>query len=232
MVAEGFLWVLALCLGLAASTLLFFAFFRLLAQPEHPQPVAVVRLRSWAPSLFEVLKQLSTFLLKATANSEAFQAFGIALILMVWINYFSRVVVLSAAWAHTSPEARAIRDANRVADQMPEGPRIDLAAAAPGVRTASAASSAPPRRPPSPPAPPRCSGSSPSSAAGAERSPGRCDVRSGAPPERCVSHIPSTPNVAPTPPAGASRVSVARAVVQPPSRPPDCGWATARNRPV
>ena len=42
-VAEGFLWVLALCLGLAASTLLFFAFFRLLAQPEHPQPVAVVR---------------------------------------------------------------------------------------------------------------------------------------------------------------------------------------------
>ena len=88
--------------------------------------------------LFELLKQLSTFLLKATANSEAFQAFGIALILMVWINYFSRVVVLSAAWAHTSPEARAIRDANRVADQMPEGPRIDLAAAAPGVRPASA----------------------------------------------------------------------------------------------
>ena len=170
MVAEGFFWVLALCLGLAANTLLFFAFFRLLAQPDIPS-------RSlWSGALlgavlFEVLKQLSTFLLKATANSDAFQAFGIALILLVWINYFSRVVVLSAAWAHTSPEARAIRDANRVADQMPEGPRIDLAAAAPGVRTASA--SPPPRRPPSPPAPPRCSGSSPSSAAGAERSPGR-----------------------------------------------------------
>jgi len=141
-VAEGFLWVLALCLGLAASTLLFFAFFRLLAQPNTPS-------RSlWSGSflgavVFEVLKQLSTFLLKATANSEAFQAFGIALILMVWINYTSRVVVLSAAWAHTSPEARALRDANRVADQMPEGPRIDLAAAAPGVRSASAASSSP-----------------------------------------------------------------------------------------
>ena len=140
-VAEGFLWVLALCLGLAASTLLFFAFFRLLAQPNTPS-------RSlWSGSflgavVFEVLKQLSTFLLKATANSEAFQAFGIALILMVWINYTSRVVVLSAAWAHTSPEARALRDANRVADQMPEGPRIDLAAAAPGVRPASPASDA------------------------------------------------------------------------------------------
>lgn len=137
-VAEGFFWVLALCLGLAANTLLFFAFFRLLADPNTPS-------RSlWSGSLlgavvFEVLKQLSTFLLKATANSEAFQAFGIALILMVWINYTSRVVVLSAAWAHTSPEARALRDADRVADQMPEGPRIDLAAAAPGVRSASPA---------------------------------------------------------------------------------------------
>jgi membrane protein len=128
-VAEGFFWALALCLGLAASTLLFFAFFRLLAQPNTPS-------RSlWSGALlgavlFEVLKQLSTFLLKATAESAAFQAFGIALILMIWINYTSRVVVLAAAWAHTSPEARALRDANRVADQMPEGPRIDLAAAA------------------------------------------------------------------------------------------------------
>jgi len=136
--AEGFFWVLALCLGLAANTLLFFAFFRLLAHPSTPS-------RSlWSGALlgalvFELLKQLSTFLLKATAQSEAFQAFGIALILMVWINYTSRVVVLAAAWAHTSPEARALRDANRVADQMPEGPRIDLAAAAPGVRPASPA---------------------------------------------------------------------------------------------
>ncbi len=132
-VAEGFFWVLALCLGLAANTVLYFAFFRLLAQPDIPS-------RSlWSGALlgavlFEVLKQLSTFLLKATAESAAFQAFGIALILLVWINYFSRVVVLSAAWAHTSPEARALRDASRVADQMPEGPRIELAAAAPAVR--------------------------------------------------------------------------------------------------
>ncbi|WP_416956283.1 YihY/virulence factor BrkB family protein [Nocardioides sp. T5] len=131
-VAEGFFWALAIGLGLAANTLLFFAFFRLLAQPNTPS-------RSlWSGSLlgavvFEVLKQLSTFLLKATAESAAFQAFGIALILMIWINYTSRVVVLAAAWAHTSPEARALRDANRVADQMPEGPRIDLAAAATGV---------------------------------------------------------------------------------------------------
>lgn len=143
-VAEVFFWVLALCLGLAANTLLFFAFYRLLAQPNIPS-------RSlWSGALlgavlFEVLKQLSTFLLQATAESAAFQAFGIALILMVWINYTSRVVALAAAWAHTSPEARALRDANRVADQMPEGPRIDLAAAAPGVRPATSAGAASPR---------------------------------------------------------------------------------------
>jgi membrane protein len=83
---------------------------------------------------FELLKQLSTFLLGATANSEAFQAFGIALILLVWINYFSRVVVYAASWAHTSPEARAAREARLVADQTVEGPRIDLVAAAGVVR--------------------------------------------------------------------------------------------------
>lgn len=132
-VAGVFLAVLAVVLGLAANALLFFAFFRLLAAPDVPS-------RSlWSGALlgavvFEILKQLSTLLLKATANSEAFQAFGIALILLVWINYFSRVVVYAAAWAHTSPEARAAREARLVADQTVEGPRIDLAAAAGAVR--------------------------------------------------------------------------------------------------
>jgi membrane protein len=139
-VAEVFFWVLALCLGLAANTLLYFAFFRLLAQPDIPSR-SLLSGALLGAVLFELLKQLSTFLLRATANSDAFQAFGIALILLVWINYFSRVVVLSAAWAHTTPEARALRDAHRVADQMPEGPRIDLAAAAPGVLSASRSAS-------------------------------------------------------------------------------------------
>ena len=132
-VAGVFLAILAVALGLAANALLFFAFFRLLAAPDVPS-------RSlWSGALlgavaFELLKQLSTFLLGATANSEAFQAFGIALILLVWINYFSRVVVYAAAWAHTSPEARAAREARLVADQTVEGPRIDLVTAAGVVR--------------------------------------------------------------------------------------------------
>ena len=54
--AEPLLWLLALALGLAANSLLFFAFFRLLASPEVPT-------RSlWSGALlgavaFELLKQ-------------------------------------------------------------------------------------------------------------------------------------------------------------------------------
>ena len=134
-VAGWFLGALAIVLGLAANSLLFFAFFRLLATPEVPT-------RSlWSGALlgavaFELLKQVSTYLLKATSNSEAFQAFGIALILLVWINYFSRVIVYAASWAYEAPEARAAREARTVAEQTVEGPGIDLAAAADVVRTA------------------------------------------------------------------------------------------------
>lgn len=139
-VAGWFLGAVAIALGLAANTLLFFAFFRLLATPELPS-------RSlWSGALlgavaFEILKQVSTLLLRSTADSDAFQAFGIALILVVWINYFSRVVVLAASWAYTSPEARAIREAREAVDGAVQGPRIDLAAMTAGVRPESGAPS-------------------------------------------------------------------------------------------
>ena len=42
------------------------------------------------------------------------------------MNYFSRVVVLAAAWAHTSRAARTLRAATTVAAAPVEGPRIDL----------------------------------------------------------------------------------------------------------
>ncbi|WP_107765005.1 YihY/virulence factor BrkB family protein [Nocardioides terrigena] len=126
---EPLVWALGLALGLVASTVLFFAFFRVLAAPNVPS-------RSlWSGALlgalaFEALKQLSTYLLAGTKDAPAAQAFGIALILVVWMNYFSRVVVLAAAWAHTSPVAREQRerDAWRAGDV--EGPQIDLQQAA------------------------------------------------------------------------------------------------------
>ena len=96
-------------IGFAANVVLFFALFRLLAQPRAP------RRSLWSGALlgavaFEALKELSFLLLASTKDQPAFQAFGIALILVVWINYFSRVVLYAASFAHTSRAAREVRD--------------------------------------------------------------------------------------------------------------------------
>jgi membrane protein len=104
-------WIVTLVtvgLGLAANALLFFMMFRLLAEPHTP-PRSLWQGALFGALGFEVLKQVSKYLLEATKGQPAFQAFGIALILLVWMNYFSRVVLYAAAFAHTSPEARAAR---------------------------------------------------------------------------------------------------------------------------
>jgi membrane protein len=93
--------LLVVVLGGAADILLFFAIFTLLVRPRLP------RRSLWAGALLgaigaELLKWLSSFLIGLTRDQPAFQAFGIALILLVWINYFSRVVVYAAAWAFTT----------------------------------------------------------------------------------------------------------------------------------
>ncbi len=122
-------WI-SFTLGFAANLLLFFVLFKLLAQPHTPH------VSLWSGALlgaigFEVLKQLSFLLLGSTQNSPAFQIFGIALILLVWIYYFSRVVMYAAAWAHTSAGARAQREhealhADRSDQQMRELAEVPL----------------------------------------------------------------------------------------------------------
>lgn len=127
--ATPVVWVIGLALGFVANTVLFFTFFRLLAAPTTPT-------RSlWSGALlgavgFELLKQLSTYLLAGTKDQPAAQAFGIALILIVWMNYFSRVVVLAASWAHTTAAARAQREREQRQDALVEGPKIEVAAIA------------------------------------------------------------------------------------------------------
>ena len=81
-VTIGAALITGIAIGLLANMVLFFMFFKLLADPPLPA-------RSmWSGALlgavlFEVLKQASRYLLQATSNSPAFQAFGIALILVV-----------------------------------------------------------------------------------------------------------------------------------------------------
>jgi membrane protein len=122
--------VLAVVVGIAASTLLFFAMFQLLGDPDAPT-------RSlWSGALFgaigfEVLKHLSSLLLGLTKGQPAFQAFGIALILLVWINYFSQVVMYAASWAHTTRAARAGRLSDGPAPvQGPSAPSLEPLVAA------------------------------------------------------------------------------------------------------
>jgi membrane protein len=112
--------LLTVALGLLVNALLFFALFRLLAEPPLPRRSLVSGAVLGAVG-FEALKQLSGALLAHTQDRPAFQAFGIALILLVWINYSSRVVIYAAAFAQTSPEARALRSAG-VAPPV-QGPR-------------------------------------------------------------------------------------------------------------
>jgi membrane protein len=88
-------------IGVATGMVMFFLMFRLLGDPD------VSSRALWSGALvgaigFEALKRASTWLLHSTANQPAFQAFGIALILLVWIYYFSRVVMYAAAWARTA----------------------------------------------------------------------------------------------------------------------------------
>lgn len=132
--------VIARVIGFGANVVLFFALFKLLARPHAPK-------RSlWSGALlgaiaFEVLKGLSFLLLASTEKQPAFQAFGIALILVVWINYFSRVVLYAAAWAHTAPEAREIRERKALEKaRLHELTRVDLHEAAPSADAARAPS--------------------------------------------------------------------------------------------
>jgi membrane protein len=122
---QPLLWLLAIVIGVAASTVLFLAFFKLLADPDTPFRSLLSGAILGAVG-FEALKLLSRWLIESTASQPAFQAFGIALVLVVWIYYFSRVVMYAASWAHTSPQAIALREEQAFLAAAVEGPQIDV----------------------------------------------------------------------------------------------------------
>ena len=117
--------LLTIALGLLANAVLFFALFRLLAAPDLPKRAM------WSGALlgavgFEILKQISGLLIRATQDNPAFQVFGLALILLVWINYFSRVILYAASWSWTHPLAREQRVAEPAEPvQGPPLPSLD-----------------------------------------------------------------------------------------------------------
>ena len=92
-------------LAILASTVLLMTMFKVLLVESHVPRRALVRGALLAAVGFEILKLAANLLLAQTEGSPAFQAFGVSLILLVWINYFSRLVMLAAAWAYTATSA-------------------------------------------------------------------------------------------------------------------------------
>jgi membrane protein len=123
----------SIVLGLAASTMLFYVSFRLLAKPAVSS-AALLRGALLAAAGFEVLKQLAAFLIALTKDNPAFAVFGTALILLVWINYFSRLVLVGASWAATSDRIRRRAEPSPIA----RGNAAGVEAAAPTAVAAGA----------------------------------------------------------------------------------------------
>jgi membrane protein len=118
------LWLLAHSLAILASAVLLLTMFRLLAQPHVPRR-ALAESAVLGALGFELLKGLATLLIAQTQGQPAFQAFGVTLILVIWINYFSRIVMYAAAWAFTHPLSVAARGA-----EYPRAPGAVLTAGA------------------------------------------------------------------------------------------------------
>lgn len=96
---------LAVALGLLSSAVLFFAMFSILSKPDLPR-TALARGAAVAAVLFEVLKLVATLLIRLASHNPATAVLGTSLVLLVWINYFSRVTIFGAAWAVTTGEAK------------------------------------------------------------------------------------------------------------------------------
>ena len=89
-------------LGLLASTVLFYAIYRILGHPPRAADRTLWQGALLGAAGFEVLKFLVVNVIGALGGS-AFAPLAIAVTLAVWINYFSKLVVYGAAWAMTSP---------------------------------------------------------------------------------------------------------------------------------
>lgn len=102
-VGTPLVWTVGIVLGVSASTLLFFVMFKLLPSPDLPSKPL------WQGAFlgaagFEALKLVVVYILGGVGGS-AFAPLAIAITLVVWINYFSRLVMFGASWAMTSPLA-------------------------------------------------------------------------------------------------------------------------------
>ncbi len=99
------LTLLSVVVGLAVSTVLFWAIFRLLPKPDLPEH-ALWRGALFAAVGFELIKQFASLVLRG-ASSVPVASLAIALTLVVWIYFFSRLVMYGISWACTDESTLA-----------------------------------------------------------------------------------------------------------------------------
>lgn len=149
------IWTIGVGFGIAASALLFYIMYRVLGAPDLPRR-ALWQGAILAAAGFEVLKEIVVNVLGQLGGS-AFAPLAIAITLVIWINYFSRLVVYGASWAVTAPltnplrvgqEQRAEDSAYAASAAAPEGDpepagtlahRFDLGSAIAGAAAAAVA---------------------------------------------------------------------------------------------
>jgi membrane protein len=101
-VALVVLKVLAVALALLADTLLFaIVISRLSAARLRWRQVRSGALV--AAVGFEALKLLATYLIGKTTSNPIYATFGVIVGLLIWINFVSKLLILSAAWTATQP---------------------------------------------------------------------------------------------------------------------------------
>jgi membrane protein len=138
---ETLLWSVDVVLSIAAGTLLFFAMFRLLPNPDLPSGALW-----WGALLaavgFELLTTIVVTVLGGVGGTP-FAPLAVAVTLAIWINYFSRLVLLGAAWAWTSDQSavRSIAPDDAAAARKPWWESSDGRVEAPGMVAAGASAS-------------------------------------------------------------------------------------------
>ena len=120
-------WAVAIALGVAVTTSLFFTMFKLLPNPDLPR-MALVKGALFGALAFELLKALANTLIAWVTDNPAFALLGVSLVLLVYINYFSRITLFAASWSAMSAEGkpvlarREVREVERIIGGEPQVP--------------------------------------------------------------------------------------------------------------
>jgi membrane protein len=103
LVGQTMLWAVDVLFSVAAASVLFFVMFRLLPNPDLPLG-ALWRGALLAAIGFEFLTAIVVTVLGGVGGTP-FAPLAVAVTLAIWINYFSRLVLLGAAYAWTAGRA-------------------------------------------------------------------------------------------------------------------------------